>query len=1100
MFRRTVLWLAVIALLPAIVWAEDARLLRFPDINGNQVVFSHGGDLWIVPSSGGQARRLTTSDGLELFPRFSPDGKKIAFTGEYDGDQDVYVMDATGGEPKRLSYHPGIRSTSERMGPESIVMGWTVDGSRILYRSREATHTVWEGKLYTVSPDGGFPIELPLPRGGFTSFSADGKKIAYCPIFRDFRTWKRYKGGTAQDVWIYDLVNAKSEKLTDWIGTDNVPMWDHASGKIYFNSDRTGTLNLFVYDPADKSTKQVTSFTDYDVRWPSMGPGAIIFENGGWLYVLDLPNGTPRKLSVQLGSDDVPARPHFVSAKDKIQDFVVSPDGNRAIFDARGEIFTVPVKHGNTRDITNTPGANEKFATISPDGQSIAYVSDASGEDEIYTIDVIGAKAPVRITTGGDRYMYEPRWSLDSKKLAWSDKSGRIFWIDTSVKAKKMVAASKRGDLRDFSWSPDSRFIAWSDNNDQSISQVWVYSLDEDKARAVTPGAFDEFNPTWDPQGKYLYYLSNRSFNPLLGNYEFDYVLEKTTEIHALILSAKDPSPFAPQSDEISAKKEDSADAKKGDKKGGKKDSKDEKKSVAVTIDWAGLSDRDVKIPVDAGQYNGLAAADGRLFYTSSPLGGLDGPVEQGDEQLHVFTFEDRKDHVFLDKVSGYDLSFDGKKMLYQNGQAYEIIDASGEKAKTGDGVLDLSHMDMWLDQKAEWKQIFEEGWRLQRDFFYDSLMHGVDWRKIHDKYAPLVDWVSHRFDLTYVLGEMIGELATGHTYTGGGDSYRPSSDKMGLLGIDWVVDSTARRFKIGRILQGQNWREDRRSPLTEPAIKAEAGDYILAINDHPLSINEHPFKYLENMAGRTVKLTLSKSADGSGSWTIEPKTISDEVELRYNDWVEFATHYTDSVSHGRIGYIHIPDMGTPGLKQFASTFYSQIRKEGMIIDVRWNGGGFVSQVILERLNRSLSAMGVSRNYKEPSTYPGTVFNGYLACLCNEHSCSDGDNFPYHFREYGLGPVIGKRTWGGVVGIRGHRPFTDGGFMTTPEFAKYDLKRNWIIENHGVEPDIDVEYPPEIVYKGGDPQIDRAVLELMKKIETAPRKLPEPPPNPPEKR
>ena len=1097
MFRRMVLWLAVLALLPVIAWAEDARLLRFPDINGNQIVFSHGGDLWIVSSSGGQARRLTTSDGLELFPRFSPDGKKIAFTGEYDGDQDVYVMDAAGGEPKRLSYHPGVRATSERMGPESIVMGWTVDGSRILYRSREATHSVWEGKLYTVSPDGGFPTELPLPRGGFSSFSADGKKIAYCPIFRDFRTWKRYKGGMAQDIWIYDLVNAKSEKLTDWIGTDNMPMWDRTSGKIYFNSDRTGTLNLFVYDPADKSTKQVTTFTDFDVRWPSMGPGAIVFENGGWLYVLDLPSGTPRKLSVQLGSDDIPARPHFVNAKDKIRDFVVSPDGNRAIFDARGEIFTVPVKHGNTRDITNTPGANEKYATISPDGQSIAYVSDASGEDEIYTIDVLGATTPVRITTGGDRYMYEMRWAPDSKKLAWSDKSGRIFWIDTGVKAKKMVAASKRGDLRDFSWSPDSRFIAWSDNNDQFISQVWVYSLDEDKARAVTPGAYDEFNPTWDPQGKYLYYLSNRAFNPVLGNYEFDYVLEKTTEIHALILSAKDPSPFAPQSDEISAKKEEPAGGKKADKK----DSKDEaKKAVTVTIDWAGLSDRDVKIPVDGGQYNGLAAADGRLFYISSPLGGLDGPVEQGDQQLHVYTFEDRKDHVFLDKVDGYDLSFDGKKMMYQNGPTYEIIDASGDKAKIGDGVLDLSHMDMWLDQKAEWKQIFEEGWRLQRDFFYDSLMHGVDWKKMHDKYAPLVDWVSHRFDLTYVLGEMIGELCAGHTYTGGGDSYRPSSDKMGLLGIDWVVDSTARRFKIGHILQGQNWREDRRSPLTEPAIKAEAGDYIIAINDHPLSINEHPFKYLENTAGRTVKLTLSKSADGSGSWTIEPKTISDEEELRYNDWVEFATHYTDSVSHGRIGYLHIPDMGAPGLKQFASTFYSQIRKEGMIIDVRWNGGGFVSQVILERLNRTVSAMGVSRNYKDPGTYPGTVFNGYLACLCNEHSCSDGDNFPYHFRAYGLGPVIGKRTWGGVVGIRGHRPFTDGGFMTTPEFAKYDLKRNWIIENHGVDPDIDVDYPPEIVYKGGDPQIDRAVQELMKKIETAPKKLPQPPPNPPEKR
>lgn len=1097
MLKRIGFALAALVLLPALSWGtEDARLLRFPDIHGDQIVFSHGGDLWSVSAGGGQARRLTTHDGLELFPRFSPDGSKIAFMGEYDGDQNVFVMDAAGGPPKRLTYHPAVRTTSERMGPESIVMEWTPNGKRILFRSREESHSVWEGKLYTVSPDGGFPTELPLPRGGFASFSADGTKIAYCPIFRDFRTWKRYRGGTAQDVWVYDLVNAKSEQLTDWVGTDNVPMWDHASGKIYFNSDRTGTLNLFVYDPTDKSTNQVTSFTEYDVRWPAMGPGAIVFENGGWLYVLDLPNGAPRKLTVQLGSDRIPARDRWVNVKDRVQEFALSHDGKRALFGARGEIFTVPAKHGNTRNITNTPGANEKYATFSPNSEWIAYVSDATGEDELYLQRVNSTDAPVRLTSDGDRYKYQPVWAPDSRKLVWSDKSGRVFWIDVATKNKIMVVHGRKGDIRDYSWSPDSKFIAYSNNNEHAITQVWVYSLDENRNRVVTTAEFDDFGPVWDPQGKYLYFLSNRSYNPILGNYEFNFILDKMTEIHAVILSSKDKSPFAPKSDEISPKKDEPAGAKKDDNKDGGDGAK---KSVTVSIDWTGIEKRHARFPIDAGQYGGLAAAEGRLFYFSSPLGGLDGPVEDAKQTLRVFVMEDQKSHDFLEGADGYDLTADGKKMIIKKGPNYEIIDASGEKAKTGDNVLDLSKLDMKLDLRAEWRQIFEEGWRLQRDFFYDSTFHGVDWKKMHDRYAPLVDHVSHRFDLTYVLGEMIGELAAGHTYVGGGEFDRPKANGVGLLGVNFVVDSASRRYKIGRILEGQNWRDDRRSPLTEPGITASAGDYIIAINGKPLYIDVHPYSLTENTAGQTVSLTLSKSSNGAGSWTVEPKTIGSEQGLRYHDWVMRKAHYTDSVSNGRIGYVHIPDMGGPGLKQFASTFFPQIRKEGLIVDVRWNGGGFVSQLILERLRRTLSGLGKSRNFDE-TTYPSTVFHGYMACLCNEHSASDGDNFPHHFRKYGLGPVIGTRTWGGVVGIRGHRSFTDGGFMNTPEFAKYDFDGKWIIENEGVSPDIEVEYPPEIVYKGGDPQIDRAVAELMKQINAAPKVIPPPPSVPPDKR
>ncbi|MEW5702201.1 MAG: S41 family peptidase [Candidatus Zixiibacteriota bacterium] len=1087
---------ALLIIAATAVWADDARLLRFPDISKDQIVFVYAGDLWIVSTSGGQARRLTASEGLELFPRFSPDGQKIAFTGQYDGDQNVFVMPVSGGEPKRLTYHPAIQKSTERMGPESVVMDWTPDGKNVLYRSREETHDIWDGNLYLVSPEGGYPQPLPLPRGGFASFSADGKRIAYCPIYRDFRTWKRYKGGMAQDVWIYDLVNARSEKITDWIGTDNLPMWDGASGKIYFNSDRTGTLNLYVYDPQTKSTTPVTNFTEYDVRWPAMGPGAIVFENGGYLYILDLPNGTPRKVSVQLGSDAVLARPEFVPCGDDVQDFAISPDGKRALFGARGEIFTVPAKHGNTRDLTNTSNAHEKYSVFSPDGKWIAYVSDASGQDEIYLLDPLAKDPPQRLTTDGDRYKYGLYWSPDSKKLAWSDKSGVIRWIDITTKKQTVIDRSRRGDIRHFSWSPDSKWIAYAKNNEAYLNQIYIYSLAENKSRVVTNGRFEDFRAVFDPGGKYLYFLSLRDFNPIVGNYEFNYLLDKMTEIYAIVLSAKDPSPFAPQSDEVEAKKEEAAGAKKAEKKETKEETKAE---VTVTIDFDGIMDRQVKFPIESGQYNGLAAAKGRVYYFSSPMGGLAGPIERTKQSLHVFDMEKREDHTFLDEADGYNLSYDGTKMLYQKGKTYEIIDASGEKAKTGDNVLDLGHMEARVDPQVQWHQIFEECWRLERDFFYDSLMHGVDWKRMHDRYAPLVDHVAHRYDLTYVIGEMIGELACSHTYVGGGEQPRPEGDKVGLLGVNWVIDSAAGKFRIGRILVGQNWRDDRRSPLTEPGITAANGDYVLAINGAPLRASDNPYRLLEHTAGETVTLTLAKTPDGQGSWTADVKTINNESELRYYDWVEGRRHYVDSVSNGRIAYVHIPDMGGSGLQQFTSTYYSQIRKEGMIIDVRWNGGGFVSQLVIERLRRVLGGMNNSRNY-EPGTYPDVVFHGYLACLINEESVSDGDIFPSYFKHYQLGPLIGKRTWGGVVGIRGHRPMIDGGFVTTPEFADFDLQGRWVIENHGVEPDIEVDNLPEDIMKGKDAQIDRAVAELLKKMNEAPKKLPPAPSVPPEKR
>ncbi|MEW5875836.1 MAG: S41 family peptidase [Candidatus Zixiibacteriota bacterium] len=1079
--------------------AEEARLLRFPDIHNDNVVFVYGGDLWTVPVSGGQARKLTNDDGLELFPRFSPDGEKIAFTGQYDGDQNVFVMPAEGGEPKRLSFHPATRQTSERMGPESIVMDWTNDGSAILYRSREETHSIWEGKLCLVSPEGGYRQELPLPRGGFASFSADGSKIAYCPIFRDFRQWKRYKGGMAQDVWIYDLKQARSEKITDWIGTDNMPMWDHASGLIYFNSDRTGKLNLYSYNPETKETKQVTTYTDFDVRWPAMGPGAIIYENGGYLYVLDLATGTPRKLTITLASDRRLARSKWVKCGEDVQDADLSPDGNRAIFGAHGEIFTVPAKDGNTRNLTNTPGIHEKYAAISPDGRWIAYVSDASGEDELYVVEPGGNGTPQRLTTDGFCYKYGATWSPDSKKLVWSDKTATVRYIDIPTRKVTTITRSDRGDVRYQAWSPDSRYIAYAQNNQHQISQVYIYSLEDNRSRAVTPGEYDDHTPVFDPSGKYLYFLSEREFNPIFGNYEFNYILDKMTEIVAIVLSADEASPFAPKSDEVKPK-EDGANDKKG--KDDKADKKDDKPAVKpVKIDFDGIMSRQARFPVESGQYSSLAAVEGRVFYLSHPMGGAVGPVERTKTTLHVFDMEKREDNTFLEDVNGYVLTPDGKKMLVMSKGSHEIIDAGGDKGKLGEGRLNLDGMETWVDYDAEWRQMFEETWRLERDYFYDSLMHGVDWKAIHDKYAPLLDHVSHRFDLTYIQAEMVAELACSHTYVGDGDFFRPKPSQVGLLGIDWAIDSAAGLFRIGKILEGQNWIDSRRSPFTEPGIKAKAGDYVLALDGKPLSSAVDPYGLLVNTSDRTVTVKLATNPAGTDAWTVEVKPLSDEEDLRYYNWVLWNKHYVDSISGGKIGYVHIPDMGGGGLVEFNRQFFPQIRKEGMVIDVRYNGGGFVSQLIIERLRRVLGGMGISRNFAAPSTYPGTVFYGHLACLLNEHSCSDGDIFPYYFREYGLGPLIGKRTWGGVVGIRGHRPLLDGGFVTTPEFAKYEFDRSWSkMENHGVDPDIDVDNLPEDLYRGKDAQMDRAVQEILKKIKEEPRVIPLPPPAPPDKR
>ncbi len=1085
---------------------KDARLLRFPDVHGDTIAFSHGGDLWTVPATGGTARRLTTGDGLELFPRFSPDGKWIAFTGQYDGTTDVYVMPATGGEPRRLTWYPST-DQSERMGPDNLVLGWTPDG-KILFRGLRGPIRGFVGEPYVVSPEGG-PVErFPLPEAGAISFSPDGKKIAYNRIHRDFRTWKRYKGGMAQDVWVYDLASKAIEKITDWPGTDTQPIW--IGGSVYFLSDRDGWKgNLWKYDVATKATARVTSFTEYDVKWPhggGAGGDAIVFENGGFLHLLDVKSGQSRKVTVALPDDRKLARTRWVKVDDRITDFALAPGGQRAVLTARGDVFTVPAENGNTRNLTRTSGARERNAVWSPDGKWIAYWSDASGEEELFVASQDGRGEPVRVAPATNTWHFPPVWSGDSKKLAYSDRAMRLWVVDVAEKKPVLVDTATILEISRYALSPDGQWLAWVKSVENDFRVVFLHSLATKKTVAVTSSTSNSAEPVFDPEGKYLYLLSDRDINPTLGAFETSYTVNKATRPYALLLAAATPSPFAPKSDE--AKLAGAKDGKKtnaaleaDEKDAEKKDStaKNAPKPVTVKIDLDGIETRLVAFPVPPGNYFGLTAAKEKLFWLSAPTLALtegDGPPKSA---LQMYDLEKRKVTDLFPAVENYDLAPDGAKLVVKtDDKTYQVVEPK-EGLKPGDGKLDLSGLRVELEPQAEWRQIFRETWRLYRDFFYLPDMGKIDWDGIRKRYEPLVAHVSHRFDLTYILSEVAAELGSGHAYVGGGDVPKVEKVPVGLLGADLALDAKAGRWKVARILPGQNWNEARRSPLTEPGVNVKEGDYLLAMDGHDLTAEDEPYRLLagnypaaspSGPTPRTVTLLVNAQPVAAGAREVVVKPIGNEEELRYVDWVETNRKKVETATNGRVGYVHIPNMGGDGLQEFIRQYYPQLRKEALVVDVRANGGGFVSEMILERLRRTVKGMGSMRNAR-PGPYPTAAFNGPMVALISPYSASDGDIFPFYFREYGLGPLIGMRTWGGVVGIRGlGGGMVDGGYTFVPEFGSYDLKSQWVMENEGVTPDIEVDNLPADELAGKDAQLDRAIVEVMKRLEASPSKWP----------
>jgi tricorn protease len=1069
--RLTLCLLSLIFSTASFSHAEEARLLRFPAIHGDQVVFTYAGDLYTVNSKGGVARRLTSHSGFEMFPKFSPDGKSIAFTGQYDGNTEIYKIPSSGGEPKRLTWTSTLSrdEVSDRMGPNNITLGWTPDGKDVLFRSRMTTFNDFLGQLYTVNANGGLHEELPLPRGGFASYSPDGSKIVYNRIFREFRTWKRYRGGMCDDIWTYDFKTKKTEQLVDTLDQEIEPMW--FKDRIYFLSDRDPSkrMNLYVLNLATKAVKQVTNFADFDVKFPSLGDKAIAFEQAGFIWKLDLETDKYAKIPIELNEDFATSRTALLSVADKVASGTPSPDGKRVCLSARGELFTIPAGPGITRNFTNTPGAHDRDPHWSPDGKNIAFISDISGEDEIMLVASDAKSAPTALTSKGDVYKYSLYWSPDSKKILWTDRKFRVRYIDVATKQIIEVVQSKHWEINDAVWSPDSKWVSWSETSDTGMDKIRIYNLVTKVVTDVTDGWHESNSPAFSGDGKFLFFVSNRDLNPIYSSTEWNHAYRDMARIYAVALAKDTPSPFKPKTDEPENKP--ATDAKDKDSK----------------IDLTGFSERTFQIPTPPGNYRNLQSVGSAVWYIRS---------SSKDPRSTFATYDlATRAETNLCSVSSFDITADGKKTLVSVDGKFTVIDLP-KASVTPSSFLDLSGMEVQLDRKAEWKQIYHECWRQMRDFFYDPNLHGVDWIALRNRYETLLPHVRHRADLSYVIGELIGELNAGHAYVGGGDLPAVRKIPLGQLGAKLEKHTPSGYVKITRILEGSTWEPGLASPLAAPGVNAKVGDYLIAIDNKPVNEMASPYQALVNKVGKPVVIKINSKPEANGAREVVIVPIDNEGPLYYRDWVEKNRKRIDEASKGKVGYIHVPDMMQAGLNEFARQFYPQLKKSALIIDMRGNGGGNVSPMLIERLRREIAMIGIARG-TPPSVDPRGMMHGPMVCLMNEFSASDGDLFPYRFRQHKLGKLIGKRSWGGVIGIRGTLPLLDGGTLNKPEFSRYDIEgKEWIIEGKGVTPDIIVDNDPAIEYSGKDQQLERAIEEILNELKTKEKKLPPPPPFP----
>jgi tricorn protease len=1074
--RALPLLAVLVALLVSASLEAQTKLLRFPAVNGDRVAFTYAGDLWTVPVTGGTAVRLTAHPGLELFASFSPDGRYIAFTGQYDGDEQVYVVPAGGGVPKQLTYYPALGPLAERWGYDHQVYGWSPDGTQVLFRSARDSWTLPAARLFTVPAAGGPAQALPMPQAGSGAFSPDGRRVVYSPVFRDFRSEKRYSGGQANRLVIFDLESSTAAQVPARERAQRDPMW--IDDLIYYNSDDGGTFNLYSYDPRTGARRQVTHSDRWDVRWPSADPatGRIIYELGGELQLLDTRTGQVSTLHIHVPHDGLHDRPSRVAAGGQVGGFALSPAGERALFNARGDLFTVPVENGPTRNLTGSSRSHDKAAAWSPDGSRIVFISDRSGEEELWLVAQDGRGEPEQLTTGGAAMRYNPVWSPDGSRIAFSDKDGKLHVLTPNGRRVVEVADDPRGQIWDYAWSPRGNHLAFSVADARGIRGIHVWSAADNRARQVTDGFFGEWSPAWDPSGDYLYYLSNREYAPQISNVEWNFAGNRSTRIYALPLRTDVAHPFPPRSDEV--------------KVGDPAESPAAPAATApLRIDFDGIASRATLVPLPADNYGGLTAIKGHLLYGVGSAWYY-GRSADGQPSLRIYALADRKESTLSENAGGWAISHDGSKVLVREGGSFALYDAKPGAASSKKIV---STAGMFVDRvpRDEWAQIFDEVWRRYRDFFYADNMHGYDWDALREQYRPLLAHVAHRSDLNYVISEMIAELAVQHAYIAGGDWDQPSRPRVALPGARFELDRAAGRYRISRIFPGHNEESTYRSPLTEVGVDAAVGDYVLAIDGESLRPDEDPYRLLRHKADRPVTLTLSRSADGRNPRETTFQPITGESDLIYLEWIEANRRRVDEMTGGRVGYLHVPNMGAEGIREFIKWYYPQVRKEGLVIDVRANGGGNVSSMLIDRLRRELLATGFSRNDDYPTAYPrGAVFHGSMVTILDENSASDGDIFPAMFRQAGLGPLIGKRSWGGVIGITNRGNLIDGGSVNVPEFGFNSVTGDWIIEGYGVDPDIEVEQDPVAVLQGRDPQLERAVHEVLRLMTENPKSMP----------
>jgi tricorn protease len=1084
-------------------------LLRFPTVSKTQIVFNYAGDLWAVSRDGGEAHRLTSGVGMEILPYFSPDGAMVAFTGEYDGNRDVFVVPATGGVPRRLTYHPA----------EEYVAGWTPDGKKVLFNSWGNSFMHYEDQLYTVPADGGFPVQLPIPIAEAASFSPDGSHIAYVPHPKWQAAWKRYHGGQTTPIWILDLKDSSVQKIPRENSNDDFPMW--VGDTIYFLSDRNGPVSLFAYDTKTKQVTEALHSDGLDFKFASAGSDAIVIEQFGAIKLYDLNTHQAHNVSIRVSGDLEAVRPHFAKVEPRrIQNFSISPTGQRAVFEAWGEIFTIPTDKGDIRNITHSPAVADRDPAWSSDGKSVAYFSDESGEYDLSIRDQSGL-GPVRHINLGNppSFFYSPVWSPDSKKISYYDKRLQLWYVDLDNPTPKLVDTdyfwtfSQNAPLQ--TWSPDNKWIAYVRGLPNNLHAIFVYSLEQGKTFQVTDGMSDALYPAWDKNGKYLYFTA--STDTALASSGLDMTSDEhrvSRAVYVAVLSKDEKSPLAPESDEEKVKEEKKADqdkSKEKDEKGKSKAKAEEKSAdnkegsedkdkdkdkkdepVVVKIDVEGISQRILSLPIPPKNYsNMLAGKSGILFLAEAPQVVTDYPVNQ---TIQKFDLSKRKVDKFMDEVNDFTISFDGSKILYHKGDSWATVSADDDGAAAGGGAppkpglgpLKLDGWEVYVEPRAMWKQIYNETWRIERDFFYDPHIHGLDIEKVKKKYAPYLDGIASREELTYLFEECLGEITVGHMFVGGGETAEPKKLKGGLLGADYMLENG--RYRVSKVYNGENWNPGLQAPLTQPGVNVKAGDYILAVNGRELHSSENIYSFFEETAGKQVVLKVGVNADGKDSREVTVVPVESEEGLRHLNWIESNRRRVDEATGGRIAYVHVPNTAGGGYTSFNRYYFSQVGKDGAIIDERFNEGGQLADYIIEYLKRPLMSKITTREGHDQSS-PTEAIYGPKVMMINEMSGSGGDALPWYFRKAGIGPLVGKKTWGGLVGIGGYPELLDGGHVTAPRAAIYGLNGDWEVENHGIPPDVEVDLEPAAWRQGHDAQLEKAIEVVMQQLKEHP--LPE---------